>query len=402
LIADTLHYANTELVTLAPVEHLIADYLTSLLGPARPRRISQMFDPGGDKYRDLAKSEPLTRAMLLEHAAGSSTYAASLEYGRIGAADIDRDTPGAGKAELMARYRDIRAAGLQAIAIYVENEPGKHYGGHIFGFYAEPCDPEAIAAQWRGILPTVAEIWPCGQVIRIPFGYHRWAKSRGEMWYISDAGELLTFDLDRDLAGGFALVEQLPTNAAPPKVQPIQTTDKAHSTKPVIRQSPGEQAAGRASLDDAKARFNAEHTIESVLDRWGKATETRDGFACDCGVGHTHETTLYISKRGKLFSYSPRCHLYTTKGWDAFGLYTKLFHNDNATAAAKELNPIQPRQQPPQQATVYRTAEMDADAERRRAERRAAAEATRNQVATRAQADDRLTPFRPGNPSSNA
>ena len=233
-----------------------------------------------------------------------------------------------------------------------------HDGGHIRALYNGSYDAADIRAQMhqvikRARLVETTEVWPgCTQGIRGLFGVHQTKGTRGTL--ILQSGEVI--DLDTDLAAGFALVEQLPTNAAPPKVEIAAVEPIA--ARPIIRESPGERAAGRASLDDVKAQFNAERTTESVLDRWGKATETRDGWACTCGVGHTHETTLYISKRGKLFSYSPRCHLHTTKGWDAFGLYVFLFHNDNVVAAVKELNPIQPRPAAPQPATVYRTAQQ--------------------------------------------
>jgi hypothetical protein len=395
-MTDTLQHRTTELVR-APLDHQIADYLLSLLGEARPRRVAQMLDPGGDKYRDLAKSKPFTRAMLQQHAAGGSTYAATLDQNgssRTGVIEVDQG----GQSAVRDTLRAAHQLGLSCYAIAVDNPLNGHSGGHVH-FPYDACYPVTdILAQLQQVaaaanLPTDTELWPCAQVIRLPFGYHRWAKTRGEL--LLQSGEIL--DLDTELEKGLELILNLNPNAAPPHItkifpesQPVQGGKLS-----TLKESPGERAAGRASLDDVKARFNAEHSIESVLDQWGKATETRDGWACACGVGHTHETTLYISKRGKLFSYSPRCHLHTTKGWDAFGLYVFLFHNNNVVAAAKELNPIQPReprQQPAQQATEYRTAQQDADAERRRAERRAEATATRDKVAALALSDDRLTP----------
>lgn len=100
---------------------------------------------------------------------------------------------------------------------------------------------------------------------------------------------------------------------------------------------------GRASLADVKARFNAEHTLDSLLISYG-ATQTSDGYSCPF-CSHTHATTLYISKQGRLFSYSPNCLLHTNKGWDAFGLYCKIDHDDDVIAAVKTLNPIEPKKQ---------------------------------------------------------
>src|SRR5690349_3363545 len=95
-MTDTLHRLG--LIT-APVEHQIADYIASLLGPDRPRRISKMTRSGSAKYFDIAG--PFTRQMLINHAGGRETYAATLDQGgkaRAGAIDIDQG----GQAAVMA------------------------------------------------------------------------------------------------------------------------------------------------------------------------------------------------------------------------------------------------------------------------------------------------------------
>ena len=154
-------------------------------------------------------------------------------------------------------------------------------------------------------------------------------------------------------------------------------------------------SSGRASLADVKARFNAEHTLDSLLTGYG-AVKTKDGYSCPFCT-HPHETTLYISKQGRLFSYSPNCKLHTTKGYDAFGLYVLIDHNDNALAAAKKLNPIEPRQKrqdpplvEPTPARVQ-TSEQAQDAQRKRDARKAAAATTIADVQARASQDNTLT-----------
>ena len=114
---------------------------------------------------------------------------------------------------------------------------------------------------------------------------------------------------------------------------------------------------GRASLADVKACFNAEHTLDSLLIGYG-ATQTKDGYSCPFCT-HTHATTLSISEQGRLFSYSPNCLLDTTKGWDAFGLYVLIEHNNNINSALKTLNPIQPKKQIlPEEPLEYSPAEV--------------------------------------------
>ncbi|HEU5098164.1 MAG TPA: helix-turn-helix domain-containing protein [Roseiflexaceae bacterium] len=299
----------------------------------------------------------------------------------MGAADVDEATPEAGRAELLARYRDVRKACIQAIAIYVENERGKHYGGHIFGFYRDFCRAEAITAHWRAALPTVKEIWPCNQVIRLLFGYHRWAATRGELWYLTDEGELLALRLDdpAELAEAFALVTSpLLLNDSPPpiSVKPHSAPQPAPSAHKITL---GERAAKHLGAQEAIVRFNQEHSLPDLLRQYG-AEEVRPGYySCPCGIAHTHRITLYISKRGKLFSHSPRCRWHTSKGWDSFGLYCLVEHGGDRVAALKTINPYpsrQHREQPPlptmpEYLTPQAAEARCRDQERKRQDRRA-------------------------------
>ena len=170
-----------------------------------------------------------------------------------------------------------------------------------------------------------------------------------------------------------------------PVEKPTRAAPKALTLTP-------RQNAGRASLDDVKARFAAEHTLESLLAGYG-AEETKDGYTCPFCT-HTHETTLYIGKLGRLFSYSPNCKLHTTKGWDAFGLYVKIEHNDNVIAAARALNPIAPRQRQPEPLEPERrqqTPAQAADAARKRAQRATEAAEIRASITQAASQDARLS-----------
>lgn len=121
---------------------------------------------------------------------------------------------------------------------------------------------------------------------------------------------------------------------APPKPKP--------EPKPVRKITPGEQAAERATLAEVKATFEAAHDLDSLLAEYG-AVEVRPGYYSCPFCTHSHDITLSISREGRLFSLSPQCKLYTTKGWDAFGLYVMVEHNNDVTAALKALNPLAPR-----------------------------------------------------------
>lgn len=121
-----------------------------------------------------------------------------------------------------------------------------------------------------------------------------------------------------------------------------------------LRLSPGEAGAERATLAEVRERFNAEHSIESLIAEDG-AVAVPGGYTCPY-CPHTHTVTLYISKGGRLFSYSPRCRLHTTKGWDAFGLFAELRHTGDLVAALKSLNPLAARQashEPAQRSPEY-------------------------------------------------
>jgi hypothetical protein len=336
-----------ELVSAA-LDTQIADYLTQLLGPARPRRVARMSAPGElrpetdkktrrrtgrmvqrDKYEDIRG--PLTRQMLQQHARGTVTYSCTLDQDGMsdaGAIDVD-----AGGRSVVWRVLQVaQARGRSCYAVVIEGPD--HSGGHIWFRYAQKAPAVAIAAELRAIataagLPEHTEIWPQNQGIRSPFGVHQVAKTRGEL--LTQAGELI--DLDADLAQGIELVLGLLQNEAPPAVSTVDAVDA--STKKERRISLGELSAERFDRE----RFNRDHPLEQLLCDWG-AVATAGGFSCPCGVPHSHTTTLYISRLGKLFSYSTQCKLYTTKGYDAFGFYVKTQHGDDIAAALRTLNPI--------------------------------------------------------------
>jgi hypothetical protein len=374
-----------------------------------------MYSPGaGDKYRDVAKSESLSPAKLFNHARGLETWAATLDLDgltRIGAGDVDEATPEAGRAALLARYSDIRRAGLQAIAVHINNPLGEHYGGHIFGFYTDFCDAGDVAAHWRGLLPDVKEIWPCNQVIRLPFGKHKWADSRGELWYLDDAGELHTWQLDiaDQRAAALAAVQALPLNGAPPKAvsNPDRTQiENAGSAKPqpyVKTHSP--RLAGRQNAAEVIARFNRANP-DYIRNDLGAADRSGNRL-CTCPGHSSGKPNIIVWKDAdgidRAQSYSPDCTIYPPhKGKryiDPFELYAIREHGGDRVAALKALNPIAPRQhqrreppplvEPPAQRV--QTAEQIAEAERKRAARRAAAAATLASVQARASQDAELS-----------
>ena len=387
---------------LLPVEHLIADYLLSLIPPGRPRRLARMSYAGETKrqknkhtgqwetvergkYEDI--SGPLTRAMLVEHAAGTITYSYMLDLegkARAGAFDVDNG----GHAALVAALGAAAELGITAFAIVLPGE--QHDGGHVWALYDTFYDALAIKAQMQQIVKRAGletgEIWPgYKQGIRPPFGKHQVKGTRGTL--ILQSGEVL--DLDTDLAEAFTLVEQLPTNSAPP---PVQTADKMHyakSTQPVATTKKECSTAGKvirltsgrldtaAIFAEARAQFNADHTWDALLSEYG-GTEVQTGYwACNCGVAHTHNIQIAITSQGKIISLSNRCGwARDDKALDQFGFWCDQEHKGNYRAAAEAaarqygLWVESEKAKPEQPDTQYRAPSQDA--QRKRAQRLAA------------------------------
>lgn len=378
----------------------IAEYLAAFW-PALPSQHIAM-NARGPKYSWVKTKPkdgehiPLDQATLLAHAAGRRTIGAYLQdasgQARVGMIDVDDG----GRAALVRCLLAAEQLGLVAYAIVMPGEP--HDGGRLVAAYKEFASVDAIRAQMLAIvklagLPEDTEIWPRAQAVALPFAYHLRKRTRGEL--LLQTGE--SIPLDTDLLAGFAAVQALPLNDAPPTIEPPAPAARpapaqAHT---VISMTPRQQRGQRASLADVKAQFNAQHTLDELLIGYG-AQRTKDGYTCPFCT-HTHQTTLYISRQGRLFSFSPNCKLYTSKGHEPFGLYVLVEHNDNVIAALKALNPIAPRQarqeappaaEPPRQ----RTPEQIADAERKREARAAEAAEIRAAVEQRALQDERLTP----------
>ena len=121
----------------------------------------------------------------------------------------------------------------------------------------------------------------------------------------------------------------------------------APAARAVVRQEPATgPRTGRASASEVIARFNAEHSVESLLASYG-ATRTGDGHACNCGVAHSHDTQLAVTSGGLVVFFSARCQWAPARTdrngrpiADAFDLYVMVEHTGDKTAALKAINPI--------------------------------------------------------------
>jgi hypothetical protein len=390
-----------------------AEALRDLLG-GQPRRLARMSDPGETKQRwnkekrlyetvprDKYQDEKPPARWLDDHISGRTSWAVTLDqdgYAQLGAADIDEG----GRDSLITGLIRLHRAGLPAIGIHQTSEGG-HSGGHIWIGYEQPAPIANIRAQLVGVLSDLTdEFWPGNrQPIRLPFGLHRQVQSFGELIWLDDAGEIRSLNLDDadQRADGWRVLLTMPRAGMPPE-PPQKPTVIAEPIKPTYNTT---RPAGRLDATEAIARFNAAHTVESVLTRYG-AEQTRDGFSCPCGIPHTHETTLTIADGGKVgYSHSNRCKLANKRGFDAFDAECILGYHGSKLALLKVWNPPPKRQQRTKATTAPLPIEQPDDLDPARLEARRAdaarkreaahAEAAKIRAATerRAAADDTLS-----------
>jgi hypothetical protein len=205
---------------------------------------------------------------------------------------------------------------------------------------------------------------------------------------------------------GFLAIAQLPEQ------KPVQRIEKAIQPQPktYVKTHNAPQHRANGSIDTpaigraTRTKFNEEHALDTLIESYG-AVETDPGYySCPCGVPHENKNTLNISKQGKLFSLSPRCNWHTKQGWDAFGLYVLVEHNNNYSAAreakAKEYGlwqepqPRQRRDDPPtptdapEWQTTAAAERRRKAAQRKRKERQEAAQHLRDDILGRAAVDE--------------
>jgi hypothetical protein len=270
--------------------------------------------------------------MLQAHAAGVSTFATTLDLNdrsQVGVIDIDEG----GIAALQEVLSELQLAGLCALAIALTT-PGGHSGGHIWLLYDQFYNAGDIQAQLATIAPAGAEIWPCKQAIRLPFGVHRIADTRGQL--LTQGGEWFNLDTADGLALGFAAIAALPRNAAPPLKSVPALAPQPTPLAPLSVQNctPDARMDARTTIH----AFNQANPLCDVLARYGVIRRDK-GYSCPCGVAHTHNTTLIISRQGRLFSFSPRCRWHTDKGLDSCGLFCLVEHGNNTTEVLKAITP---------------------------------------------------------------
>ena len=161
---------------------------------------------------------------------------------------------------------------------------------------------------------------------------------------------------------------------------------------------PGERIDTAAIAAQMRERFNRETDWSALLGEYG-GQQTRNGWRCNCGFKHAHDTQIAITSQGKIVSYSSNCdwapHKDSGRALDKLGFYIDRAHNGNYRAAIEALarqyglwvEPRKARQeaptpapQPEQRSEAARAAYNAQRREQRHTEARQALDRAYNQV----------------------
>ncbi len=354
------------MTTLTPTTEAVALYAHIIGSEHRAVTHAPMQPPGTPSGKYLTVHAEITDDQIAAHIAGTQTHAVKLigndGLARAWAVDVDEG----GTAAVRARVEALSAAGLPCLGIAGQGA-GEHDGGHIWGIYAAPVTPTDAKVQIKTTLNNAGlptkEIWPCGIHIRAPFGVHTHTGRRGTLIRpdVPDAN----LDTPEGLALGLDTLADLKPTPTPPPLPPPTPRPTATTTL-----SAGE--AGGSVRDVIKA-FNREHPIDQLLRSYG-AQHTRDGWACNCGVAHTHETQIAVTNGGNAIFFSARCAWATTRTdrngrpvSDSFDLFTIVEHRGNKSDALRALRGKQPRPSDAERQRASRERQQQRLAEKRNA-----------------------------------
>ena len=199
-------------------ERFIQSLYDAIVPPGGTPRCALMNGPERDrKYSDSPTGHTFTIADLRDHlrdpnTLGARTWAIVLRNAEgmavAGCRDYDGEG-GEGETLAIAAIVAATAAGYTAFATLV------HGRGHVWLFFKKPVPAADSAHLLRTILPPgPGEIYPSGNNIRVPFGYHRWHQTRGVL-VLPDLHRI-NLDTPGALTAAIPLVLNLRRNDAPP------------------------------------------------------------------------------------------------------------------------------------------------------------------------------------------
>lgn len=244
----------------------------------RPASQARMTNKGQNKYFRIGR--PITDRDLADHLSGKCTLAAVLQRsgrGYIAAADIDHG----GTRQLRTLLRKCQERGLWAFAIAVNS--GEHNGGHLFIPFAQEQDAGALRALMQEVAGDV-ECYPSGADLRLPFGLHRRANTRGSL--LLPDGQVV--NLDTDLQRGIVLLESswTPNPGQLPPPTPTPTSRPASS--------PGQVSKSRDLLPAILDYFD----IEDRLLSYNARRAARNSYYCPFHPDDDPSLVIYTDRNG--------------------------------------------------------------------------------------------------------
>lgn len=136
-------------------------------------------------------------------------------------------------------------------------------------------------------------------------------------------------------------------NEAQPILDQLYHTLRPEKPKPALRSTerkatPGEQAAAHLTLAECHAQARAfilgRYDLAETLEAAG-AEKTASGYSCPF-CSHSHTTTLTVESSGMVgYSHSPRCKLYSEKGFDVTNVLIIKDNYSNFDSLARALAP---------------------------------------------------------------
>jgi hypothetical protein len=217
-----------------------------------------------DEHDRVGEHLAITDEEIYDHILGEATYAAPLigDDGLASAGLIELDKGGQDAASLV-----LEAAAVCGVTMFVTlvKDADDHYGPHCWALFNGRYAPEHIVHLLRKVAnvagcPT-AEIWPCNENIRLPWGLHTWSQSRGDT--ILPTGEVYHNDDPDELNAAIRAVSALSRNPrppAPPKVEPV---------KPKGKTTNGVSLGGNPTGQEIACAFNQANRLSALLKSLG-------------------------------------------------------------------------------------------------------------------------------------
>lgn len=200
----------------------IATTLYNMLFVTPPKRCATMCLNGDRKYSDAPKNHRFSIEDLRDHLRGDEqrggrTWATTLADKNGMALAGVRDYDSGGKEVLVDALASAAKNNVTAFAIHMPGSgiDADHDGGHVWVFYSKPVPAKDIRSQLCNFTPGKGEIYPSGNAVRLPLGFHRRKGTRGTL-ILQDSREFY-LDQPHQFVSGLRAILALRLNAAPPE-----------------------------------------------------------------------------------------------------------------------------------------------------------------------------------------